>query len=116
MRNQPRMSQASSVLGAVRARQSDLQQAEHAIADLTRLFQSLEVLVISDEGKASHVNQQAEHGTQDLERANEEIKFTTKIALHRQKMKWLLLGVVILIILALTGLGTGLYYALKDKF
>ncbi|KAK5651627.1 hypothetical protein OQA88_11802 [Cercophora sp. LCS_1] len=115
LRNGGRMTQASSVLGAVRARHGDLQRVEKAIGELTELFQSLEVLVISDEAAFIQIEQSAENGAQDLERANEEIKVSNKLALHRRKMKWLCLGVGVLIVLILAGLGTGLYYVLKDK-
>lgn len=116
MREGARTTQASSALGAVRARHDDLQQVEQAIADLTGLFQSLEILIVCDEAKIVHIDQHAADGIQDLEKANEEIRATTKTALHRRKMKRLLLVVVVLIVLLLAGLGVGLYYVLRDRF
>lgn len=98
-----RTAQASSALGTVRARQNEFQNIEKSIAELARLFQDLETLLILAEPKVREIDRQLEQVDVDITKATEQVQIAQRSALSRRRKKWMLLGVIvaILIIVAL---------------
>jgi syntaxin 1B/2/3 len=93
-----RQTQASSTLGAARARQNELQKLEQSIGELTRLFQDLEAFVVQDEPQMQAIEYNAQQADQDISRGNDQIGAATRSVLNRRKLKWWCLGVCVAIV------------------
>jgi len=109
-----RSGQASSVLGAVRARHNDIQRIERTLGDLALLFQQLNEAVVYQETAVQSVEQQTEHVKEDTEQANTQLDKGIVSARRARKLKWWTLLTVVLII-AIIALVLGLYFGLKKN-
>jgi syntaxin 1B/2/3 len=110
-----RSGQASSVLGAVRARHNDIQRIEKTMSELALLFQQLNEQVVYQEAQVAQVEEQTVQVNEDAKHANIQLDSGIKSARNARKLKWWLLLVVLLIIVIL-GLALGLYFGLNaDK-
>jgi len=109
-----RSGQASSVLGAVRARHNDIQRIERTLGDLALLFQQLNEAVVYQETAVQGVEQQTEHVKEDTEQANTQLDKGIASARRARKLKWWTLLTVVLII-AIIALVLGLYFGLKKN-
>ncbi|KAI0811379.1 t-SNARE [Xylaria sp. FL0064] len=102
-----RTGQASSVLGAVRARHNELQRIEKTLMELASLFQDLAVLVEQQEVPVVQAEQNAENTTKHLEQGNQQVKKGIVHARNIRKWKWWCLLITILIIAIAVGVGVG---------
>ncbi|KAF2816827.1 t-SNARE [Mytilinidion resinicola] len=109
-----RTGQASSVLGAVRARHNDIQKIEQTLGDLALLFQQLNEAVVYQEPAVVAVEQQTERVKEDTEGANVHLDKGIASARRARKLKWWTLLTVVLII-AIIALVLGLYFGLKKN-
>jgi len=106
-----RSGQASSILGAVRARHNELQRIEATLTDLAAMFADMAQIVEAQEPVIEHTERSAMQTTEDMKKANVQIDKAKKSAARARKLKWWCFFLVILIILALAlgiGLGVGL--------
>ncbi|KAI0101753.1 t-SNARE [Nemania sp. FL0031] len=108
-----RTGQASSVLGAVRARHNELQRIEKTLMDLATLFQDLAVLVEQQEVPVAQAEQNAEQTTKYMDQGNEQVKKGIISARNARKWKWWCLLITILIIAVAVGVGVGVTQASK---
>ncbi|KAI1429162.1 t-SNARE [Xylaria sp. FL1777] len=108
-----RTGQASSVLGAVRARHNELQRIEKTLLELANLFQDLAVLVEQQEVPVAQAEQNAEDTTKYMEQGNQQVKKGIISARNARKWKWWCLLIVILIIAVAVGVGVGVTEANK---
>ncbi|KAI1809666.1 t-SNARE [Poronia punctata] len=104
-----RTGQASSVLGAVRARHNELQRIEQTLMELANLFQDLAVLVEQQEAPVVQAEQNAENTKTNLDQGNVHVKKGIISARNARKWKWYCLLLVIIIIALAVGLGVGLH-------
>ncbi|KAF2028790.1 t-SNARE [Setomelanomma holmii] len=104
-----RSGQASSVLGAVRARHNDIQRIEKTMSELALLFQQLNEQVVYQEAQVQQAEQQTEQVTEDATQANKQLDAGIVSARRARKLKWWTLGVVVLII-AILALVLGIYF------
>ncbi|KAI0540533.1 t-SNARE [Xylaria digitata] len=102
-----RTGQASSVLGAVRARHNELQNIEKTLMELAGLFQDLAVLVDSQEPLVGQAEQNAENTVKHIEAGNQQVKKGIISAQNARKWKWYCLLITILIIAIAVGVGVG---------
>lgn len=109
-----RSGQASSVLGAVRARHNDIQRIEKTMSELALLFQQLNEQVVYQEAQVEQVEQQTVQVNEDAKHANTQLDSGIKSARNARKLKWYTLLVVVLII-AILALVLGLYFGLKKN-
>jgi syntaxin 1B/2/3 len=100
---------ATSVLGTVRARHNDIQKIEQTLEQLNQLFQDLAEAVIIQEPAVQAAEEQTDHVVKDTEQANVQLGKGVDHARRARKMKWWLLGIVVLIIIVL-GLALGIYF------
>ncbi|KAH7132656.1 t-SNARE [Dendryphion nanum] len=107
-----RSGQASSVLGAVRARHNDIQRIEKTMRELNQLFEQLaeevtyqEQAVVSTETAAIQVNE-------DTTQVNKELDKGIVHAKRARRLKWWVFWIVVLII-CIIALALGLYFGLK---
>jgi len=107
-----RSGQASSVLGAVRARHNDIQKIERTLGDLALLFQQLNEAVIYQEPAVAAIEDQTFHVNEDTTNANVQLDKGIASARRARKLKWWTLLTVVLII-AIIALVLGLYFGLK---
>ncbi|KAL9088591.1 MAG: hypothetical protein Q9165_006111 [Trypethelium subeluteriae] len=105
---------ATSVLGAVRARHNDIQQIEKTLYELNSLFEQLAEQVILQEPAVKSTEQGTENVLQDTENANVQLDKGIKSARRARRLKWITLGIVVLIIVILA-LVLGLYFGLKNN-
>jgi len=106
-----RSGQASSVLGAVRARHNELQRIEATLTDLAAMFADMAQIVEAQDPVIEHTEQNAIQTAEDVNKGNTEIEKANEHARRRNRLKWWCLLVVVLIILAIAlgvGLGVGL--------
>ncbi|KAI2624112.1 t-SNARE [Xylaria nigripes] len=103
-----RTGQASSVLGAVRARHNELQRIEKTLMELANLFQDLAVLVEQQEEPVGQAEQNAGKTNVFIGQGTEHVKKGIISARNARKWKWWCLLIVILIIGVAVGLGVGL--------
>ncbi|KAI1129090.1 t-SNARE [Nemania abortiva] len=108
-----RTGQASSVLGAVRARHNELQRIEKTLMELASLFQDLAVLVEQQEVPVVQAEQNAENTTKYMDQGNEQVKKGIISARNARKWKWWCLLITILIIAVAVGVGVGVTQASK---
>ncbi|KAH6625133.1 t-SNARE [Boeremia exigua] len=109
-----RSGQASSVLGAVRARHNDIQRIEKTMVELATLFTQLNEQVVFQEEQTVQVEAQTVQVNEDAKHANTQLDQGIKSARRARKLKWWTLFVVVLI-LAIIALALGLYFGLKKK-
>ncbi|KAF8858878.1 t-SNARE [Acephala macrosclerotiorum] len=106
-----RSGQASSVLGAVRARHNELQRIEATLTELAAMFADMAQIVEAQDPVVEHTEQNAIKTAEDVDKGNTEIDKANEHARRRNRLKWWCLLVVVLIILAIAlgvGLGIGL--------
>ncbi|CAG8979228.1 hypothetical protein HYALB_00011285 [Hymenoscyphus albidus] len=109
-----RTGQASSVLGAVRARHNELQRIEATLTDLADMFADMAVIVEAQDPVIQHTEENAMQTAQDVDKGNEQIEQANAHARRRRRNKWWCLLVVVLIILAIAlGVGLGVYFTNK---
>jgi len=109
-----RSGQASSVLGAVRARHNELQRIEATLTDLAAMFADMAQIVEAQDPVIEHTEQNAIKTAEDVDKGNTEIDKANEHARRRNRLKWWCLLVVVLIILAIA-LGVGLGVGLATK-
>ncbi|KAI1140372.1 t-SNARE [Hypoxylon sp. FL0543] len=103
-----RTGQASSVLGAVRARHNELKRIEKNIIELAAMFQDLAILVEQQDAYVEQAATNAENTTKYFDEGNTHVKKGIIHARNRRKWKWWCLFIVIIIILLAVGIGVGL--------
>lgn len=106
-----RSGQASSVLGAVRARHNELQRIEATLTELAAMFADMAQIVEAQDPVIEHTEQNATQTAEDVDKGNTEIDKANEHARRRNRLKWWCLLVVVLIVLAIAlgvGLGVGL--------
>ncbi|KAF2014983.1 t-SNARE, partial [Aaosphaeria arxii CBS 175.79] len=104
-----RSGQATSVLGAVRARHNDIQRIEKTMVELSVLFDQLAQEVVVQEQAVVDVERQAEGVKDDVEGGNTQLDQGIKSARRARKLKWWTLAVVVAII-AILALVLGIYF------
>lgn len=104
-----RSGQASSVLGAVRARHNDIQRIEQTMSELALLFTQLNEQVVYQEEAVTKIDEQATRVHEDTTAGNKELGEGIKSARRAKKLKWWLLFVVVLI-LAIIALVLGIWF------
>ncbi|KAF2798211.1 t-SNARE [Melanomma pulvis-pyrius CBS 109.77] len=109
-----RSGQASSVLGAVRARHNDIQRIEQTLGELAQLFNELNEVVVQQEVPVAAIENQTVQVKDDTEGANRKLDEGIKSARRARKLKWYTLGVFVLII-CIIALVLGLYFGLKNN-
>jgi len=109
-----RSGQASSVLGAVRARHNELQRIEQTLTELAAMFADMAQIVEAQDPVIEHTEQNAIKTAEDVDKGNTEIDKANEHARRRNRLKWWCLLVVVLIILAIA-LGVGLGVGLATK-
>ncbi|KAI1402913.1 t-SNARE [Hypoxylon fuscum] len=102
-----RTGQASTVLGAVRARHNELQRIEKTLIELAQMFQDLAILVEQQEPMVEQAEQNAENTAKYIDEGNTHVKKGIIHARNRRKWKWWCLFIVILIILVAIAIGVG---------
>lgn len=106
-----RSGQASSVLGAVRARHNELQRIEATLTELAAMFADMAQIVEAQDPVVEHTEQNAIKTAEDVQKGNTEIDKANEHARRRNRLKWWCLLIVVLIVLAIAlgvGLGVGL--------
>ncbi|CAN9244263.1 t-SNARE [Alternaria alternata] len=109
-----RSGQASSVLGAVRARHNDIQRIEKTMGELALLFTQLNEQVVYQEPIIQRTEEQTVQVKDDTENANKQLDEGIKSARRARRLKWWILLTVVLI-LCVIALVLGLYFGLKNK-
>ncbi|KAI1418636.1 t-SNARE [Hypoxylon sp. FL1857] len=103
-----RTGQASSVLGAVRARHNELQRIEKTLIELAAMFQDLAILVEQQDAYVEQAVINADNTTKYIDEGNTHVKKGIIHARNRRKWKWWCLFIVVIIILLAVGIGVGL--------
>ncbi|EHK98311.1 putative Syntaxin-like protein psy1 [Glarea lozoyensis 74030] len=109
-----RTGQASSVLGAVRARHNELQRIEATLTDLAAMFADMAQIVEAQDPIIEHTEENAVQTAEDVDKGNEQIDKANEHARRRRRNKWWCLLIVVLIIIAIA-LGVGLGVALTNR-
>ncbi|ORY13214.1 t-SNARE [Clohesyomyces aquaticus] len=104
-----RTGQASSVLGAVRARHNDIQRIEKTLGELALLFRQLDEAVVYQEAPIQQAEQQTAQVHEDNTKANEQLTKGIKSARNARKLKWWLL-IIVVIIICIIALALGIYF------
>jgi len=104
-----RSGQASSVLGAVRARHNDIQRIEKTMVELSKLFLELNERVVEQEAQTVQVEEQTVQVNEDAKHANTQLDQGIKSARRARKLKWWSL-LVFIIIIAIIALVLGIYF------
>ena len=104
-----RSGQASSVLGAVRARHNDIQRIEKTMSELALLFNQLNEMVVYQEPQVARIEEQTHQVTDDTTQANKQLDSGIASARRARKLKWWTLLVVVLIV-AILALALGIYF------
>jgi len=111
-----RSGQASSVLGAVRARHNELQRIEQTLTDLAAMFADMAQIIEAQEDVVKETERGATETADHVDKANVQIDKANEHARRRNKLKWYCLLVTILIILALAlGIGLGIGIPASQK-
>lgn len=108
-----RTGHASSVLGNVRARHSELQRIEQTISELALLYEELATIVEQQEPVIAAAETNAINTVENIEKGNEQVKVANEHARRRRKLKWWCLLIVVIIILAIA-LGVGIAVGTKN--
>ncbi|KAI0870336.1 putative syntaxin-like protein psy1 [Hypoxylon argillaceum] len=108
-----RTGQASSVLGAVRARHNELQRIEKTLMELSNLFQDVAVLIEQQDPIITKAEENAADTNHNLTQGNAQVKKGIISARNARKWKWWCLLIVILIIAVAVGVGVGVTQASK---
>ncbi|KAI1081155.1 t-SNARE [Whalleya microplaca] len=103
-----RVGQASTVLGAVRARHNELLRIERNIRELADMFQDLAVLVEQQETYVQVAETNAENTTKYIDDGNTHVKKGIISARNARKYKWWCLLLVVIIIALALGIGLGI--------
>ncbi|KAL7266652.1 hypothetical protein RUND412_010798 [Rhizina undulata] len=99
-----RVSSATSVNAAVRARNAEIQRIETTLVELLELFQQLNTMVEVQEEMVTNIAESSEQVVQDLESANEKLGAATESARGARKKKWMCLGLSILILIVIVAI------------
>ncbi|KAG7414159.1 hypothetical protein LZL87_007471 [Fusarium oxysporum] len=111
-----RTGHASSVLGNVRARHSELQRIEQTLSELAILYQELATIVEQQEPVIQAAETNAINTVDHMEKGNEQVEVAKKHAANRRKLKWWCALVVLLIVIAIAvGVGVGVSVANNNK-
>jgi len=111
-----RSGQASSILGAVRARHNELQKIEATLTDLAAIFADMAQIVDAQDPVIEHTEQNAIQTKEDISQGNVQIDKAKKSAARTRKLKWWCFFIVVLIILGLAlGIGLGIGLANSGK-
>ncbi|KAI1380903.1 t-SNARE [Hypoxylon crocopeplum] len=102
-----RTGQASSVLGAVRARHNELQRIEKTLLELAAMFQDLAILVEQHEPYVEQAETNAFNTAKNIGEGNVHVNKGIIHARNRRKWKWWCLVLVIIIICLAIGIGVG---------
>jgi syntaxin 1B/2/3 len=109
-----RSGQASSVLGAVRARHNDIQRIEKTMGELAMLFTQLNEQVVYQEQQTVDIENQTVQVNEDAKHANQALDKGIASARRARKLKWYTLLVFILIICILA-VALGVYFGVTQK-
>lgn len=109
-----RSGQATSVLGAVRARHNDIMQIEKTLGDLAVLFEQLNEAVVYDEPKVEGIENHTGNVRDDTEQANKQLDKGIEHAKRARRLKWWTL-LTVLAICAILALVLGLYFGLHNN-
>lgn len=109
-----RSGQASSVLGAVRARHNDIQRIEKTMLELNELFVALAEEVAVQEVPVTRIEDDSNNVVTDTKNANEQLTQGVKSARRARKLKWWCFWIVVLIICILA-LALGLFFGLPSS-
>lgn len=109
-----RSGQASSVLGAVRARHNDIQQIEKTMSELALLFQQLDEQVTYQQVQVDQAEEQTAQVVDDHKNANVQLDRGIASARRARKLKWWCLFICVLIC-AIIALALGLYFGLRER-
>ncbi|KAG0258286.1 Plasma membrane t-SNARE, secretory vesicle fusion [Actinomortierella ambigua] len=93
-----RMQQAGTTLNALQTRQQEIKQLEENALELARLYQQMEVLIMEQDVQFHQIEQQVDNAAKDLEKGDHLTGEAVKFAYLARKKKWILIGVVLLII------------------
>jgi syntaxin 1B/2/3 len=110
-----RTGHASSVLGNVRARHSELQRIEQTLSELAILYQELATIVEQQEPVVQAAETNAMNTNEHMIKGNEQVEVAKKHAQNRRKLKWWCALVVLLIIALAVGVGVGVSVANNNK-
>jgi len=100
-----RSGQASSVLGAVRARHNELQRIERTLTDLAAIFADMAQIVEAQEPVIEHTEQNAIGTAENVIKGNEQLVKANELARAARRKKWWCLLIVVLIVLILAAIG-----------
>jgi len=103
-----RSGQASSVLGAVRARHNELQRIESTLTDLAAIFADMAQIVEAQDPVIEHTEQNAIDTVDNVIKGNSELNQANKSARAARRKKWWCLLIVVILILILVGIGAWL--------
>lgn len=102
------------MLGSVRARHNELLNIEQSMTVLAQMMADLDTLVVQQQPLVENIAQQTDNTVTNLENGNKEIDIAAAHARKRRLLKWICLGLTILIILGVA-LGVGLGVGLVQK-
>jgi len=100
-----RTGQASSVLGAVRARHNELQRIEKTLTDLAAIFQDMAQIVEAQDPVIEHTEQNATETADNIISGNDQLVKANEKARAARRKKWWCFWIVVLIILILAAIG-----------
>ncbi|KKZ67963.1 hypothetical protein EMCG_06369 [[Emmonsia] crescens] len=96
-----RRGDAQKVSQMVRARHDEILKIERDLLELSQMFRDLDAIVIQQEAAVERIDDQTQIINENITKGNEEIGGAIKKARARNKKKWICLGIVALIIIAL---------------
>lgn len=94
-----RTGQASTVLGAVRARHNELQRIEATLTDLAAMFADMAQIVEAQEDVIVNTENSAIRTVEHVDQANIQIEKAKDTARNRRKLKWWCLWISLLILI-----------------
>lgn len=109
-----RSGQASSVLGAVRARHNDIQRIEKTMIELNQLFVALAEEVAVQEQPVARIEDDSNRVHEDTVNVNEQLTKGVVSARRARKLKWWCFWIVVAIICILA-LALGLFFGLPSS-
>ncbi|KAI9839755.1 MAG: hypothetical protein M1838_004266 [Thelocarpon superellum] len=104
-----RTQDAKGTLHLVRARHDDIQHIEAALQEISQLFADMARLVETQEPVVIQVEEGAEQTTKNVEGATGELKTAVGHARHRRKLQWYACGVFTTIVI-LVAIALGVYF------